>query len=170
MAERCLISRRDKSVPPPNKIDQEIASAINRALLQQRAPALIRIMNAKRTARGTIPAVTHQNAMVATALLSCDVIITMARTVVHGVIDVEDEESWERLKIHAVRLIWYMGQGTESLQKMPEECEVENQGIGIPTQVRWLANPHTIRKMRQNRQIAASWIVFVVLGARRHRM
>jgi hypothetical protein len=50
-------------------MDEEIASAVNRALFQQQAPAHVRIMNARRNARGTIPAITHQNAMAEMALL-----------------------------------------------------------------------------------------------------
>jgi len=99
------------------------------------------------------------------ALQYCYIIITAARTVDNGVVDVEENESWERLKIHAVHLIWYMGKGTEGLQKMREQFEAENKAIVIPTQVRWLANPRTIRESRQNREIAGSSVVFVVKGS-----
>ena len=68
MAERHLISRRDLSVPSPNKMDQEIASAINRALLHQLALAHIRIMNAGRYAKSAIMAIIHQNPTVEMAL------------------------------------------------------------------------------------------------------
>jgi len=61
MADRRLILRRDESVPLPNKMVQEIASAINRALFHQQAPAHNRIMNARRNAKGAITAITHQN-------------------------------------------------------------------------------------------------------------
>jgi hypothetical protein len=169
MAERRLILRRDEGVPRPNKMDQEIVSAINRVLFHQKAPAHIRIMNAKRNARGTITAITHQNATAAMALIYRDVIITAARTVDKGVIDVEENESWERLKIHAVPLVRYMGKGTEGLQKMREEFEAENEGIKVPTQVRWLANTRTIRERRQNGEIAASSVVFVVKGSKAAR-
>jgi len=114
-AERRLILRRDESVPPPEKIDQEIASAINRALFQQKAPAHVRIMNTKRYARGTITAVTHQNATAAMPLMYREVIITAARMVDKGVTNIEKNESWERLKIHAVPLVRYMGKETEGL-------------------------------------------------------
>jgi len=112
MAERRLILRRDESVPLSNKMDQEIASAINRALFHQKAPAHIRIMNAERNAKGAITAITHPNATAEMALQYCDIINTAARTVDKGVMDGEENESWERLKIHAVPLIQYMGKGT----------------------------------------------------------
>jgi hypothetical protein len=94
MAERRLILRRDEGVPPPNKMDQEIASAINRVLFHQKAPAPIRIMIAKRNVSGMITAITQQNATAVMALIYRDVIITAAHTVDKGVIDVEDNESW----------------------------------------------------------------------------
>jgi len=155
IAERSLIFRKDESVPPPNRMDQEIASVINRALFHHKAPAHVRIMNATRNARGTMTAVTHHNLTAAMALMYCVIIIRAACKVDKGVIDVEENHSWERLKIHAVPLIRYMGKGRQSLQKMREEFEAENKGIVIPTQVRGLANPCTIRERRQNREIAA---------------
>jgi len=47
-----------------------------------------------------------------------DIIITAARTVDTGVVDDEENESRDRLKINAVPLMQYMGKGTEGLQKM----------------------------------------------------
>jgi hypothetical protein len=147
-------------------MDQEIASAINRALFHQQAPAHRRIMNARRNAKGAITAITHQNATAEMAMRYRDIIITAARTVDTGVVDVEENETWERLKIDAIPLVRYMGKGTEGLQKMQEEFEAENEGVAIPTQVRWLANPHTIRERRQNGEITASSVVFVVKGSK----
>jgi len=153
-------------VPLPNKMDQEIVSAINRARFHQQAPGHIRIINARRNARGAIAAITHQNATAEVTLRYCDIIITAARTVDNGVVDGEENETWERLKIHAVPLVRYMRTGTEGLQKMREEFEAENEGIAIPTQVRWLVNPRTIRQSRQNGEIAGSSVVLVVKGSK----
>jgi hypothetical protein len=75
-------------------------------------------MNAKRNAQGAITAITHPNATPEIALLYGDIIITSARTVNKGVVDVEQNESLERLKIHTVPLIRYMGKGMKGLQKM----------------------------------------------------
>jgi hypothetical protein len=144
----------------------EIASAINRALFLRKAPAHIWIMNAKRNTKGVITAITHPNATEEMAMWYGNIIIMAARTVDRGVVHVEENVNWERVKIHAVPLVWYMGKGTQGLQKMREEFEVENEGIENPTQVRWLANPHTIREMRQNGEIAAPSVVLVVKGSR----
>jgi hypothetical protein len=81
MAERCLIITRDESIPLSNKMEREVAAAINRALYHQKAPAHIRIMNTKRNAQGVITAITHPNATAEMALQYRDIIITAVRTV-----------------------------------------------------------------------------------------
>jgi len=48
---------------------------------------------------------------------------------------------------------------------MRQGSEAENEGRAIPTQVRWPANPRTIRERRQNREIAAPSVVWVVKGS-----
>jgi hypothetical protein len=124
---------------------QEIASAINRALLHQKAPDHILIMNAKRNARGTVTAITHQTATAAIAQIYRDVIITAGRKVDKGVIDVEQHRFGERIRIHSVPLVRYMGEGTDSLQKMRDDFTAENEGITLPIHVPGLTNPRTIR-------------------------
>jgi hypothetical protein len=146
-------------------MDQAIASAINRAYYQQQALAHIRITNARRNAKGAMTAITHQNATAEMAMQYCDIIITAGRTMDRGVEDVQEHEIWERLQVHAVPLMRYMGKGKEGLQKMREEFEVENKGIAIPTVVQWMANPPTNRERRQNREITALSVVFVVKGS-----
>jgi len=143
-------------------MDQEIASAIKRSLFHQMPPAHVRIMNAKIHPKGTITAITLRNATAAMALVYRDLIITAARTVDKGVINVEGNISWERRKIHTVPLVRYMGNGMEGLQMMRDEIHDENNGVMIPVQVRWLANPHSIRERRQRGEISASSVVFVV--------
>jgi len=163
MAERHLILQRDESISLSNKMDQEIASAINRALFYQKALAHIKIMNAKKNAKDAITAIKHPNATAEMAMQYRDIILTAARTVDRAVMDVEENEIWERLEIHPVPLVGYIGNDTEVRQKMQQEFEAENEGIAIRTQVRWLANPRTIRERRQNGEIAASSVVFVVM-------
>jgi hypothetical protein len=118
MAERRLLSRRDKSVPLSNEMDQEIALAITRAFSHQKAPADIRIMNAKRNAKAAITAIMYPNATAEMALQYHDIVTTAARTVDKGVVHVQENWSCERLMIHTVPLIRYMGKGKEGLKKM----------------------------------------------------
>ena len=121
-------------------------------------------MNARRNARGTITAISHRNATAKMALLYRDIIIKGTRSVDKRIIDVERNESWERLKIHSVLLVRFMGKGTEGLQKMREEIQAENEGVVIPAQVRWLSNPRTTQLREQRGDIKASSAVFMVKG------
>ena len=68
-------------MPLANWMDQEIASDFNRALIQEQAPAHIRIMNARRNVKDAIMAITHQNATAERAMGYGDGIITAARTI-----------------------------------------------------------------------------------------
>jgi hypothetical protein len=75
-------------------------------------------MNAKRNAQGAITTITEPNATAEMGMRYRDIIITAARTVDREVVHVEENETWERLQIHAVPLVRYIGKGTEGLQKM----------------------------------------------------
>ena len=79
MADRPLVVRKDEGIPQHNKMDEEIASAVNRALFQLQAPAHVRIMKVSRNARGTITAITHQKATAEMTLLYQDIINKAAR-------------------------------------------------------------------------------------------
>jgi hypothetical protein len=93
-------------------------------------------MNAMRNDNGAIMAITDQNVTAGMALRYRDIIITAVRSSNKDVVDVNEKESWERLKIHPVPLIGNMKKGTNDLPKMREEFEGHNEGISIPTQVR----------------------------------
>jgi len=58
-----------------------------------------------------------------------------------GVIEVEENESWERLKIHAVPLVRSRGKGTQGLRKMQHEIHAENEGVTVPVQVLMVSEP-----------------------------
>jgi len=135
MSNRHRIIRRGKSVLLPNNKDQPILSAINRALFHQQAPAYSRIMNARKNSKSAIQAIRHQNSTAEIALQYHDIISTTARNVDKVIVDVHVNESWERLQIHAVPFVRYMGKGTEGRQKMREAFAAEPEGIAIPTQV-----------------------------------
>lgn len=73
-------------------MDQEFASAIDRALFHENALAHIRMLHTKRNAKGAITAITHPNAAAEMALLYSNIIITAARTVEKEVVDDEENE------------------------------------------------------------------------------
>lgn len=57
-----------------------------------------------------------------------------------------------------------MGHSTEVLPNMREQIQAEYQGVAIPTQVRWLLNPHIIREREHRGGIKASSVDFMGRG------
>jgi hypothetical protein len=136
----------------------EIASAINTALFHQQAPAYIRIMSARRNAKGEITAITYQNSTGENPLQYRAIIITAGRTVDKGVVEVEENESWEQVKIQAVPLVRYIGTGMEGLQCMQHKFDSENEGIKILSQVRWLAIPGSSGRGGRTERLPHHWL------------
>jgi hypothetical protein len=64
-----------------------------------------------------------------------DIIIKAARSFDDGILDVERNESWERLKILTVPQVMYMGKGTEGLQQVREDILAEHKGVMIPAEL-----------------------------------
>jgi len=89
MPDSRLDLRRDERILRPNQMDAALASAFHRALLQCQGPAHVRIMNASRNARGTITAITNQNAMVEIFLFYRAINIKTAQSADKGIIDVK---------------------------------------------------------------------------------
>jgi short subunit dehydrogenase-like uncharacterized protein len=124
-------------------------------------------MNARKNAKGMITAIMHRNSTLEMVLWYRFIIFIAARTVNKAVIDFEQNETRERLKIHTVHLVQYIGKGTDGQQKMREHFEVEKADITIPTKVRWLAKSRTFSEKRQVSEIATSVDVFVGKGSNR---
>jgi hypothetical protein len=89
MAERWLISTREKRILLSNTMGQEIASALHRVRFHQMAPAHIRIIHIRRTGNGATTAISHPNATALIALHYREIMITAGRPVENGVTDVE---------------------------------------------------------------------------------
>jgi hypothetical protein len=120
MAERDPILRSVERVPLSSMMDSEIVSQINRVLFHQEAPAHIRIVNVRRNTMQAIKAITHENLTLQMALSYLDNIITAVKTVHKGVINHEENESWERRMIHSLPFLGYLGNGSHGLPKMYE--------------------------------------------------
>jgi hypothetical protein len=75
-------------------------------------------MNAMRNTKGAITAIAHPDATAEMAMWYRDIIIMTAKTNNRAVVDAEENETWDSLKIFPVPLVRYMGKGTEYLQKL----------------------------------------------------
>ena len=97
-------------------------------------------------------------------MLYCDTILRVARTVDATIIDITANKTWRRVKIHSVPLNRYLGAGTYGLDRLQEELESENEGLGIPMAMRWLSRVPDIKEREASRAIRGSPVTFVVRG------
>ena len=124
-----------------------LMSAISRAMFQEGVSTHIQfcIFQLRRNTCGMLSGLSTPYTPVFQLLAYRDTIIQAARTVDPGIINITSNETWKRVKIHGVPLFLYMGKGTNGLNKLREEIEVENEGVEIPMEIRWLGRVSTIR-------------------------
>jgi hypothetical protein len=75
-------------------------------------------MNTKTNVKGVMTAIPCLNVTAEIALQHGGIITTAASTVNKEVVDIEENESWDRQQIHPVCHLQYIGKDTEGLQKM----------------------------------------------------
>jgi hypothetical protein len=164
MDKRRIIFLWDKALPPAHCTGEDYKSEINRALLKARAPNWIRIREVKRNHKGMVTGLTTEMCTVDNLRKYEAVIIKVARTVDRGIVGFEENEAWQRLKIHGVPLNRYVGRGTNGLEKLREEVQAENAGVIIPMAARWLGRVPPLKERWASGIITASSVVFAVCG------
>jgi hypothetical protein len=163
--KRRIIFTRNQGLPPSGASGIDILSAVNRALFAAKVQHFIRLQEVKRNPRGAITGFTSATCTADMLMLHRDVILKAARTLDEGIIDLELNESWCRLKVHAIPLLRYVGKGTLGTQKLRAEIEAENEGVVIPTQIRWLGSMSSIKDRWTRGDINASSVTFAVKGS-----
>jgi hypothetical protein len=138
MDKRRMVFLWDQTLPPACRTGEDYQSEINRALLKAGAPHWIRIREVKRNDKGTITGMSTEMGTVDNLRKYEAVVIKAARIVDRGIIGFEENEAWQRLKIHGVPLNRYVRRGTNGLEKLREEIQAENAGVTIPMAARWL--------------------------------
>ena len=93
-----------------------------------------------------------------------DMVFRAARTRGPSIIDLDLNETWERVQIHGAPVAHYVGEGTHGTEKLREEIEAENEGVEIPFPVRWLGQPSKAKARFKERAIAPSSVAFAVSG------
>ena len=164
MEQRRFAFVRDNGISTARCQPADIQSAINRALCQERVPHSVRVQEVRRNDRGTITGATIPTASAEMLLNYRDTVIRAARTQDAGIVGVELNEIWKRVKIHGIPLARYVGKGTHGTEKLREEIEAENEGVTIPLVVRWLGKLADIKARAMRGEISASSITFVVRG------
>jgi len=91
-------------------------------------------------------------------------VIKAARKVDAGIVDIETNELWERVKMHGVNFDRYLGKKTGGgLEKLRQELQTENEGVVLPLAINWIGGPKDVQKKKGEGKKASS-VVFAVKG------
>ena len=72
-------------------------------------------------------------------------VIQIARTADPSVTGLQARTAWWWLKVHAIPVARYLGKGSCGTDALREELEVENEGVKIPSTVRWLSGAASVK-------------------------
>jgi len=93
-------------------------------------------------------------------------VIKAARKEDAGIVDIETNELWERVKMHCVNFDRYLGKKTGGgLEKLRQELQAENEGVVLPLAINWIGGPKDVQKKKAEGKKASS-VVFVVKGSK----
>jgi hypothetical protein len=68
--------------------------------------------------RGSITALARENGSEEMPIVFREIIVTAARKVDLGIIDIEKNETWERVKMHGINFDQYMAKRMEGREKL----------------------------------------------------
>ena len=162
---RILVSRNPKMTYPHSKANNEIASAVNRALAASNVPFFARIHQVYRNGDRSIVLITSSG-ISAKSLLEKhhNIIVNAARTVDKGVEKAAVDLAWCKLKVDGVPYQNYLGKGTDGLIKFKQEIESENEGVVIPLQIRWFGRVIDHKERAKKGEKRASSVTLMVKG------
>ena len=117
---------------------ENITSRINRAL-HNAGISNTRVERIRCTETHRILGVTSPTSTLKDLLQHCDTVLKAARTVDASITDITAQQKWMWTRIYNISLTRYMGKERDGgLRKPREELTVENSGVYISAEIRWL--------------------------------
>jgi len=166
MEKRRVTFKRDNGLPLSQKKDLEISSEVNRALFEAKVPHFVRIQGVTKNTRGCLSTITTPGATAEMLIKYREIVIKAARKVDAGIVDIETNELWERVKMHGVNFDRYLGKKTGGgLEKLRQELQAENEGVVLPLAISWIGGPKDVQKKKSEGKKASS-VVFAVKGSK----
>jgi len=166
MEKRRVTFKRDNGLPLSQKKDLDISSEVNRALFEAKVPHFIRIQGVTKNTRGCLSTITTPAATAEMLIRYREIVIKAARKVDVGIVDIETNELWERVKMHGVNFDRYLGKKTGGgLEKLRQELQAENEGVVLPLAINWIGGPKDVPKKKAEGKKASS-VVFAVKGSK----
>jgi len=112
MEKRRVTFRRDNGLPLSQKKDLDISSEVNRALFEAMVPYFVRIQGVTKNTRECMTTITTPGATADMLIRYREIVIKAARKVDAGIVDIETNELWEKVKMHGVNFDRYLGKKT----------------------------------------------------------
>jgi len=166
MEKRRVTFKRDNGLPLSQKKDLDISSEVNRALFEAKVPHFVRIQGVTKNTRGCLSTITTPAATAEMLIRYREIVIKAARKVDAGIVDIETNELWERVKMHGVNFDRYLGKKTGGgLEKLRQELQAENEGVVLPLAINWIGGPKDVQKKKVEGKKASS-VVFAVKGSK----
>jgi len=166
MEKRRVTFKRDNGLPLSQKKDLDISSEVNRALFEAKVPYFVRIQGVTKNTRGCLSTITTPAATAEMLIRYREIVIKAARKVDAGIVDIETNELWERVKMHGVNFDRYLGKKTGGgLEKLRQELQAENEGVVLPLAINWIGGPKDVQKKKAEGKKASS-VVFAVKGSK----
>jgi len=166
MEKRRVTFKRDNGLPVSQKKDLDISSEVNRALFEAKVPHFVRIQGVTKNTRGCLSTITTPAATAEMLIRYREIVIKAARKVDAGIVDIETNELWERVKMHGVNFDRYLGKKTGGgLEKLRQELQAENEGVVLPLAINWIGGPKDVQKKNAEGKKASS-VVFAVKGSK----
>jgi len=95
-----------------------------------------------------------------------EIVLKAVRKVDAGIVDIETNELWERVKMHGVNCDRYLGKKTGGgLEKLRQELQAENEGVVLPLAINWIGGLKDVQKKKAEGMKASS-VVFAVKGSK----
>jgi len=158
--------KRDNGLPLSQKKDLDFSSEVNRALFEANVPHFVRIQGVTKNTRGCLSMITTPAATAEMLIRYRELVIKAARKVDAGIVDIETDELWERVKMHGVNFDRYLGKKTGGgLEKLRQELQAENEGVVLPLAINWIGGPKDVQKKKVEGKKASS-VVFAVKGSK----
>jgi len=166
MEKRRITFKRDNGLPLSQKKDLDISSEVNRALFEAKVPHFVRIQGVTKNTRGCLSTITTPAATAEMLIRYREIVIKAARKVDAGIVDIETNELWERVKMHGVNFDRYLGKKTGGgLEKLRQELQAKNKGVALPLAINWIGGPKDVQKKKAEGKKASS-VVFAVKGSK----
>jgi len=166
MEKRRVTFKRDNGLPLSQKKDLDISSEVNRALFEAKVPHFVCIQGVTKNTQGCLSTITTPAATAEMLIRYRDIVIKAARKVDAGIVDIETNELWERVKMHGVNFDRYLGKKTGGgLEKLRQELQAENEGVVLPLTINWIGGRKDVQKKKAEGKKASS-VVFAVKGSK----